>query len=61
MFTLQQKIAFLSLLVTRCDRLNQEHGDKEGCNPNCNAILKEIEQDLRDIDVLRTFDHGVVS
>jgi hypothetical protein len=60
-FTLEQKIGFINLLVQRCDRLSKNHGDKDGCNSQCNEIIKAIEKDLKDIDVMRSFDHGRVS
>jgi len=59
-FTLNQKIGFLNLLLKRCDRLAQKHGDTEGCNPQCNELIKSIEKDLKDMEVIRSFDNEKV-
>lgn len=52
--TLQHKIGFINTVVKRCDRLKSEHGDSDGClAPNCNEIIKAIERDLRDMDIIK--------
>lgn len=55
-FTLEQKIGFLNLLIKRCDRLSQEYGNTEGCNPQCNGLIKAIEKDLKDMESIRGFE-----